>query len=225
MGRFITIGDIPVEVIRKAGLKSVRLKICSKTRKAIVTAPLLTPDFSIKKFLLSHEIWLKKQMELIPLKTVFKEGEVFCLLGKEMTIYRQTTGATTLSGNRIIVSGEQEFLHRRVCDFIKKEVKKYIEEQAFKIAKEMGVLPKRISIKDTSSRWGSCSSSGCLSFSWRLGLAPLFVIDYVIAHELTHLIHMNHSDDFWRTLRQINPNVLKARKWLKENGHLLHKYT
>ncbi|MBO7332601.1 MAG: M48 family metallopeptidase [Alphaproteobacteria bacterium] len=107
---------------------------------------------------------------------------------------------------------------------MKKEVKKYIEEQSFKIAKEIGVTPKRISIKDTSSCWGSCSSNGNLSFSWRLGFAPVFIIDYVIAHELTHLIQMNHSDDFWRTLRQINPDVMKARKWLKENGCLLHKY-
>ena len=224
MGRFITVGDIPVEVVKKRGLKTIRLKICSKTGTAVVNAPLLTPEFSIKKFLFSHEIWLKKQMNLVPQKVSFTDGDIFSLLGKEITVCHQTKGNTILCENKLMVSGEPEFFHRRVCDFIKKEVKKYIEEQSFKIAKEIGVTPKRISIKDTSSCWGSCSSNGNLSFSWRLGFAPVFIIDYVIAHELTHLIQMNHSDDFWRTLRQINPDVMKARKWLKENGCLLHKY-
>ena len=226
MGRFINIADIPVEIERKKGLRAIRLKVCAKTGRPLVTAPLLTPDFWIRHFLESHIVWLQKQMEQIPIKSGFKDGEKIPLLGQEIILnHRPEIRRTSFIENKILfVSGEADFFHRRVCDFIKKEVKCYIEKESFRLGTQLGVRVHHITLKDTTSRWGSCSSKGNLAFSWRLGLAPLFVLNYVIAHEVMHLKHMNHSDIFWHDLRRINPDVLRAQKWLKENGHLLHRY-
>ena len=79
-------------------------------------------------------------------------------------------------------------------------------------------------MRDTKSRWGSCSASGCLNFSWRLILAPPFVLDYLAAHEVAHLKEMNHSRRYWATLRKLCPHTDEAERWLKRHGTELHKY-
>jgi predicted metal-dependent hydrolase len=86
------------------------------------------------------------------------------------------------------------------------------------------VSPKRIVLRDTASRWGSCSSTGRLNFSWRLILAPPFVLDYLAAHEVTHIVHMNHSPLFWKLTRRLFPETDRAEAWLKANGAGLHRF-
>jgi predicted metal-dependent hydrolase len=81
-----------------------------------------------------------------------------------------------------------------------------------------------MTVRDTKSRWGSCSASGCLNFSWRLILAPPFVLDYLAAHEVAHLKEMNHSQRFWRTVHKLCPRTEDAERWLKRHGTELHKY-
>jgi len=91
-------------------------------------------------------------------------------------------------------------------------------------AGELGVRVKRVSIRDQSSRWGSCTSAGSVSFSWRLILAPPFVLDYLAAHEVAHLVEMNHSARFWRVVARICPSVERAKTWLDTYGNDLHRY-
>ena len=91
-------------------------------------------------------------------------------------------------------------------------------------AEQLGVKPKRITIRDTSSRWGSCSSTRTLSFSWRLILAPSPILDYVVAHEVAHLRELNHKPRFWRLVETLVPDIDKSMRWLSENGTLLHRY-
>ena len=122
------------------------------------------------------------------------------------------------------VSGHPEHASRRLADWLKREARLRIGERADEYARLLGVQPKRITIRDTSSRWGSCSSARTLSFSWRLILAPPFVLDYVVAHELCHLREMNHGPRFWRLVRTIVPNLERPQTWLTENGALLHRY-
>ncbi len=98
----------------------------------------------------------------------------------------------------------------------------YIPKRVAFYADVMGVSYGRITIRDAKTRWGSCSSIGNLSFSWRLMLAPFSVLDYVVIHELCHRIQMNHSKDFWRLVEQYCPDYKMKRKWLKENGKHLH---
>ena len=91
-------------------------------------------------------------------------------------------------------------------------------------AKELGVKPRRIALRDTVSRWGSCSSTGGLNFSWRLILAPPFVLDYLAAHEVAHIVHMNHSPQFWKLARRLHPGTDRAEVWLKAHGASLHRF-
>jgi predicted metal-dependent hydrolase len=111
-----------------------------------------------------------------------------------------------------------------VHDYMKREVRADLQEAVQSCAAALGVKVKRLSIRDQSSRWGSCTSAGSLSFSWRLILAPPFVLDYLAAHEVAHLVEMNHSARFWRVVARICPSMERAKKWLDTSGNDLHRY-
>nr|WP_155132738.1 SprT family zinc-dependent metalloprotease [Pseudovibrio flavus] len=122
------------------------------------------------------------------------------------------------------VSGDPNNLSKRLVDFLKKQARQDLEQAVDRHAKTLGKKVATVSIRDTKSRWGSCTSDGRLSFSWRLILAPPEVLDYVAAHEVAHLVHMNHSPDFWQVCTQLAPHTPKARRWLNDNGARLHRY-
>ncbi len=124
----------------------------------------------------------------------------------------------------LCVSGDKEHAARRFHDWLRTEVRKDLAVSVEKHAKTLTCDPKRIAIRDQATRWGSCSTSGTLSFSWRLIFAPPFVLDYVAAHEVAHMREMNHGPRFWRLLRDTVPGMQKARAWLKANGAELHRF-
>ena len=119
--------------------------------------------------------------------------------GERGTVWTETRD----SGEQILcVAGGVEHIERRVHDYLKREARKDLQKASQAYAEELGVRVKRVSIRDQSSRWGSCTSAGSLSFSWRLILAPPYVLDYLAAHEVAHLVEMNHSARFWRVVAQ-----------------------
>jgi len=122
------------------------------------------------------------------------------------------------------VSGEPAHAPRRLADWLKAEARADLSERVAHHADVLGVAPKRISVRDQSTRWGSCSCTGSLSFSWRLIFAPGFVLDYVAAHEVAHLREMNHGPRFWRLVRDTMPEMNAARRWLREYGAELHRF-
>ena len=91
-------------------------------------------------------------------------------------------------------------------------------------ADKLGIKPRHITVRDTASRWGSCTAERMLSFSWRLILAPDFVLDYVVAHEVAHMKEMNHSPRFWQLVNLLGVEVKRAQRWLAEHGTMLHRY-
>ena len=122
--------------------------------------------------------------------------------GERGTVWTETRD----SGEKILcVAGGAEHIDRRVHDFLKREARKDLHKASLAYAEELGVRVKRVSIRDQSSRWGSCTSAGSLSFSWRLILAPPYVLDYLAAHEVAHLVEMNHSARFWRVVARSAP--------------------
>ena len=108
--------------------------------------------------------------------------------------------------------------------YLKREARRDLEAASRHYAKEIGARIKRVSVRDQSSRWGSCSSSGVLSYSWRLIFAPPHVLDYLAAHEVAHLKEMNHSARFWRLLDRLCPEMQRAKIWLDVHGTDLHRY-
>ena len=143
-------------------------------------------------------------------------------MGKEITIqHSEKRLQTHIDQNILWVGGGKDFLPRRVADFMKKEFLIYLRPKITQKENMLGVKHTRLTLRDTTSRWGSCSSNGTLSFCWRLAMTPEFVIDYLIAHEVAHLKHMDHSSAFWKTVAELTPHTYQAKKWLKQNAHLL----
>ena len=122
------------------------------------------------------------------------------------------------------INGRPEHAIRRLTDWLKREARRKVEEAVSRHAEQLGVKPHSITMRDTSSRWGSCSNTRRLSFSWRLILAPPFVLDYVVAHEVSHLRELNHDVRFWRLVDTLVPYAKRAQIWLEENGAQLHAY-
>ena len=111
-----------------------------------------------------------------------------------------------------------------MSDFLHRQARRDLEAASKQYADRLDVEIKRISVRDQASRWGSCSTTGVLSFSWRLILAPPFVLHYLAAHEVAHLVEMNHSPRFWRVVARVCPSVERAKKWLDTYGNDLHRY-
>jgi hypothetical protein len=124
----------------------------------------------------------------------------------------------------IRVGGQPEHLNRRVSDWLKREARKQITAKVDEYCAVLDNKRSRINIRDTRSRWGSCSSDGVLSFSWRLIMAPPKILNYVAAHECAHLIHLNHSPAFWRVVRSLGVDARAAADWLDSNGPTLFTY-
>ena len=118
-------------------------------------------------------------------------------------------------------AGAPEFLRRRVLDFLRAEALRRLSALVIAKTATLGVTARRIAVKDTRSRWGSCAADGSLAFSWRLVMTPEFVQDYVAAHEVAHLKHMNHGKRFWNAGRSLTPHAVTAIPWLRAEGFRL----
>ena len=127
-------------------------------------------------------------------------------------------------GSLLCVAGQAPHIDRRIADFLRREARRDLEIASMRFAHELGRAVNRVAVRDQSSRWGSCSTTGVLSFSWRLILAPSDVLEYLAAHEVAHLIEMNHSAKFWRLVQRLCPGHERARAWLDAHGADLHRY-
>ena len=161
-------------------------------------------------------------------ESVLEEGGTILLRGVAHRIERTgklrgLTEAVIIDDEPVLlVSGAEEHLRRRIADFLKKEARKDLERLVSVYARMVGRKVKSLSFKDTRSRWGSCAADGALSFSWRIVMAPPKVIDYLAAHEVSHLREMNHGPDFWDLCEELCPAMEDAKRWLKRNGTMLH---
>lgn len=177
-------------------------------------------------FLEKTHDWLEERHRQEGDRTVFEDGVSLPILGMSLIVTHvpEARQGCWIDGNRLYVSGEKEFLPRRLRDFLKKQVRIRLREEADYYAEELNLPAPPISVRETSSRWGSCSASGRLSFSWRIVFAPSYVRQYLVAHEAAHLREMNHSAAFWKTVSGLCPDYEKAQTWLKKEGRSLHRY-
>jgi predicted metal-dependent hydrolase len=207
------------------------LRIHPSDREAILTMPPRGTLMEAKDFAQRHGGWIAARLGRLPKAAPFHAGTVVPLRGVPHRIVHRAGERGTVwtetrdSGERILcVAGGPEHTDRRVHDYLKREARKELHKAALFYAQELGVKVKRLSIRDQSSRWGSCTSAGSLSFSWRLILAPPYVLDYLAAHEVAHLVEMNHSPRFWRVVGKVCDHVERAKTWLDTHGNDLHRY-
>jgi predicted metal-dependent hydrolase len=224
-------GEIyPVRLRRHSRARRYTLRIHAASRDVVLTMP---PRGSVKQareFAQKNGAWIAARLRRLPDAMPFAHGTLLPLRGVSHRIdHRKSTRGTVWIETGadmplLCVAGGAPHLSRRVRDFLKREAKRDLETASGTAAQALGVTVKRVSVRDQSSRWGSCSSTGVLSYSWRLILAPSFVLDYLAVHEVAHLIEMNHSRRFWRLVEKICPDIGRAKAWLDAHGADLHRY-
>lgn len=220
----------PVEVTVRLNPRARRLivKVHPSTGEVSVVAPSRRSLDHALEFARSESSWIARRLAHVPEPIELEPGARIPFRGEDHAIVAAARGPAPVwieRGARVIrIAGHDEHAPRRLLDFLKREARRVLDARAFEFAERIGVQPKRITVRDTASRWGSCSTTRALSFSWRLILAPAFVLDYVVAHEVAHLRHMNHGARFWSLVRELVGDVEKPQAWLSQNGPLLHRY-
>src|SRR5262249_10815365 len=192
----------------------------------VVTLPPRVSRSEALDFVRKSSRWIGERLKSEPADRPLRPGEEIVIRGERRRIAhsgsRRGTVALTQAGR--LFSGQSAHLARRLVDWLKAQAKQDLLAASEFYAAAMGVKFHRLSVRDQKSRWGSCSSDGTLSYSWRLILAPPFVLDYVAAHEVAHLKHMNHSRNFWRLVLTHCPNAGRAKSWLTAHGAELQAY-
>jgi predicted metal-dependent hydrolase len=220
-----------VRMRRHRQARRYTLRIDAAAREVVLTIPPRGSVKEAKEFAQKHGGWIAARLKRLPKATPFADGSDVPLRGvpHRITHRRGERGTvwTELSarGDRLLcVAGEPAHVNRRIIDFLKREAARDLAVASRRCASALGVPIKRICVRDQTSRWGSCSNTGVLSFSWRLILAPSFVLDYLAAHEVCHLVELNHSPRFWRLVERLYPDVERAKAWLDVYGTDLHRY-
>lgn len=221
-------GDAVIEVRRAARARRMTLRVPPGNACPIVTIPLRAPLATVERFVRSQEGWLAARLSERTPAAPFTEGVTIPLRG-EPHLVRSTgrirgTVSTegTAEGAVLWVPGAPEHLSRRLTTYLRAEARADLDVAVAGFAAKVGRKVVAVRIKDTRAQWGSCSPTGVLSFSWRLVLAPPFVLRYVAAHEVAHLVELNHSAAFWAVNARLDPNHETARAWLRRHGRMLH---
>lgn len=206
-----------LDLICRKNSRAKNLRLCiDKQGQPVLTIPFLCPKWYALRWAEKQKGWIQKHT-FTP--SSFAPNQIILVCGKSYTLkHNPQQKGNTVGKSEIIIGGDLAFFNRRIKDLIQKEFLSFLKKQVPLYAQKLDVKFKRITLRDTSSRWGSCSSSGNLSFCWRLALAPDFVIHYLIAHEVSHLKHMNHSPAFWKTVASLTPDTLRAKSWLKHHA-------
>lgn len=215
---------------RRATARRLTLRVSNATGEVVMTLPSRTALSTAQRFAETHGGWIAMRLAKVPERIALDAGAVLPLRGTpHQIVHRGTRSRATaielIDGELVIaVSCEAPHVARRVRDFLDREVRKDLGAAVATYTAALGQGPRRITVRDTRSRWGSCTASGDLNFSWRLILAPPLVLDYLVAHEMAHLREMNHSPRFWALLHSLCPHVDEAERWLKRHGSELHRY-
>ena len=195
-----------------------------------IRAPMRASMAEIHRVVREKERWIKRKQEHAR-KTYlefkprnFVSGESFYFLGCQHKMFLVENSDVPLKFDKgFLLSIRHEGSARKVfADWYRKQAQTLVEESARHYAGLAGLTYAKIKINGALKRWGSCSHNGNLNFSWRLAMAPLASLDYVVVHELSHLVHKNHSKVFWEKVRSFMPDYKIHEKWLKDNGHLLN---
>ncbi len=230
-----TLDDIgaPIEVRRHPGARRLTLRVSRTRRTVIVTMPSSCDLYEAGAFLSRNIDWVRERLGSLPEPVGLDDGALLPLRGEPHQVMFATSRGSHGPVSRseatdgtpcIVVHGHAEHAPRRLFDWLIAEARRDLEARVADHAAKLGVKPRRIAVRDQSSRWGSCSTTGTLSFSWRLVLAPPLILDYVAAHEVAHLAEMNHGARFWALVERTMPRMDEARRWLNVYGIELHRY-
>jgi hypothetical protein len=223
--------NFPIEIIRTNRTKSASIQIDGDTVKVIV--PKKLSDKRIEDLVLQRTPWIRQKLKLqseivTPNPKEYVNGEAFTYLGRNYRLkliskgeegvklkngYLQVSHPKALSGEKL-----RDFVHTSLEGWYKAHALNRLAEKTQRYSQMLGVSPNTIKTRDYKSRWGSCSVSGEISYNWRIIIAPHRIVDYVVVHELCHMLEHNHSPKYWRQVGSIIPDYKECRDWLKANG-------
>jgi predicted metal-dependent hydrolase len=211
-----------IKVIKSMNRRSLSLHL-EPDGSIVVKAPTLVPNFAIKHFVKNNEAWIEKRRQELKARSITRKPNTYLYLGKQYELEIRANQKEIVEIEDKIYLGSTSKTHAKkyLLSWYKQQARKVISERVHHYAKISGVTFKSISLMEATTRWGSCSSAKSLNFNWKLIMAPLPVLDYVVTHEIAHLTEMNHSHDFWETVRKMYPLYREYRTWLKRHGHSL----
>ena len=217
---------VPLRIRHTARARRLILRIDGERDGVVVTLPRHVPIKEGLDLARSKAVWIVRELARLAPRIPFAAGAVVPVLGVDHRVRFDSAGRTPVQREEaeIVVTGRPEHLARRLTDWLRGEAKWLITPRAHAKAETLGRSPAAITLRDTRSRWGSCSVDGKLSFSWRLVMAPEHVLDYVVAHEVAHLVEKNHGPRFWYLAAELTSDVKSARAWLNAYGARLHRY-
>ena len=220
-----------VTVKRVATARRFTLKVRAATHEAVLTMPTRASLKTALAFAERHAEWIATRLDSLPGRVPLEPGTVLPLRGVEhlivldSTALRRVQSAASVDGRPVLrVSSREANPAAAVYAFLIGQARLDLAAAVARYAAAVGKTVTRITVRDTRSRWGSCSSRGVLNFSWRLILAPPVVLDYLAAHETAHLVHLDHSDNFWTVTRRLAPGTNEAEAWLRAHGPGLHRF-
>jgi predicted metal-dependent hydrolase len=219
----LPLGSARVEWRRDGRARRLSLRIDPAEGTVIVTLPSRATHKAGMALLMGNAEWVTHRLAALPDPVSFTEGVTVPIIGIPHRIRHTPSarGGAFLLDQELHVTGDAEFLQRRVRDFLRQEARRRLDALVASKAGLIGIKPKRITLKDTISRWGSCAPDKSIALSWRLVMAPEFVQDYVVAHEVAHLRVMNHGPHFWSLVDALTPHAKSAIAWLRAEGSRL----
>lgn len=226
MGAEIQLGKPPIAVTLKHSARARRmsLRVSRLDGRVSLTLPRRTPEREALAFLQDREAWLRKHLsDVTPARTP-AFGATFPFMGRAVTLHPAPIKRPMIEEDALILPEGDERLPARLAAFLKTQARDHLARACDRHSAALGKPYGKLTLRDTRSRWGSCTSAGDLMFSWRLIMAPLEILDYVAAHEVAHLAEMNHSPAYWATCARLYPDHKSARRWLRSEGNSLHSW-
>lgn len=226
MAEIITFGTPPIDVSLRLSSRARRisLRVSGLDGKVSLTVPRYSSLREAQDFLREKETWIRKHLDKRPELEVVGLGARLPVEGEEREVLEYEGKRVLLHPGALLVPKGAARAPSRVRAFLKTMARDRLADASERYAEPMGLIYKRLTLRDTRSRWGSCTSEGNLMYSWRLIMAPPEVLDYVAAHEVAHLAYMDHSPQFWATVERMMPDYKIHRKWLRDNGAALHRH-
>ncbi len=219
-------GHPPVDVTlrRSARARRFSLRVSRLDGKVTLSLPLRAREADAMDFLRDQEGWLRNTLGRMPQIAGVELGGVLPFEGVPLTIVAGQGRSVAVECGQLLVPGLAAQVPARIASFLKVRARDRLASASDHYARLLGRPYSSLTLRDTRSRWGSCTSAGGLMYSWRLIMAPPAVLDYVAAHEVAHLAEMNHSDAFWAQVTRLYPGYQTPRRWLKTQGQALHGY-
>ena len=217
---------IPLTVRKNPRAKRIIVRMTGDGDRVLITVPSRTAFDEGVRAAEHHAEWIARRLDAASPRIPFADGTAIPFLGRDHTIRHRPKGPVDVDivDGEIVVAGPAGLIPRRIDRWLRQRARGEISARVADKTARLGHPANRITLRDTRSRWGSCSARGNLSFCWRLVIAPEAVLDYVVAHEVAHLAVPNHGPQFWKTVSTLTDEVESSRRWLRRHGRSLHRY-